>query len=200
MQADFAVEIGAEEDSLEVPWRAPDDSLRFLDLKRRPELLLDVAEARENRDLAGFLAHVNQPHTGLATAKCDVWSTGEMFEEEEHFGEALKYSSYVDLVFSQPERQLSFEAHEELARRMCALLCKVPEIPSAAEFILRRCYFHRHGAKQDSKNDGPSDDGYCICFYLSGYGADVAEARSRWAIGLKLVQNALTQLEAAARR
>ena len=36
--------------------------------------------------------------------------------------------------------------------------------------------------------------GFYLTFYLSGYGSDATEARARWNVGLKLVENALLQL------
>ena len=36
MQADFAVELGRDDETLEVPWAAPDGRLRYHDLKRDP--------------------------------------------------------------------------------------------------------------------------------------------------------------------
>jgi hypothetical protein len=39
-----------------------------------------------------------------------------------------------------------------------------------------------------------------VTFYLYGYGDEEAEARQRWAIALKVVENALLQLSASQRR
>jgi hypothetical protein len=36
--------------------------------------------------------------------------------------------------------------------------------------------------------------GFYITFYLFGYGDDEAQARKRWAIGLKVVENIILQL------
>jgi len=200
MQADYSVEVGGDAAALEIPWRSADGAVRYFDLHARPELLLEIEEARRFRELGEFLAVVNAPGSPLATAKCDVWATHELNAEEAIFGAPLKLASYVDLVFNGEER-LSFPQHEEFARALCALLNKAPEIPSAAEFVIRRCYFHD---PNDDPNDSPSEpgvpagadsqDGYCVCFYLSGYGDEETDARQRWNIGMKLVQNAILQL------
>src|SRR5436853_111575 len=58
--------------------------------------------------------------------------------------------------------------------------------------ISRRCYYHRPEYPPEK-----SDDGYCLTFYLNGYGDDEDSAKKSWAIGLKLVQNAVMQLSAA---
>ena len=44
MEADFAVELGAEDETLELPWAA-EGGPRYFDLKRQPELLLEIDEA-----------------------------------------------------------------------------------------------------------------------------------------------------------
>ena len=77
--------------------------------------------------------------------------------------------------------------------RLTKLLQRAPEISAAAEFVVHRCYYHPEGAAD-------SETGYCITFYLHGYGDDEDEARRRWNVGLKLVENALVQLSAQQRR
>jgi len=41
-------------------------------------------------------------------------------------------------------------------------------------------------------------EGFYITFYLFGYDDDEAQARQRWAIALKLVENAIRQTSAEA--
>ncbi len=43
MDATVSVELGAEDAHLEIPWQAGD--LRYYDLKRHPELLLELPES-----------------------------------------------------------------------------------------------------------------------------------------------------------
>ena len=191
MHADFSVELGAEDDCLELPCASPDGELRHYDLKRQPELLLNIEEAFENHELGHFLASINSPSSIFETSKCDVWSTRELNEEEAIYGAECKWASYIDLVFVQPDPRYSFEKHEELARAICALLKRVPEISSAAEFMIRRCYFT--AAEQ-------AREGFGISFYLSGYGEDEEAAHSHLNIGLRLVENALLQISAAQRK
>ena len=184
MEADFAVELEADDETLELPWAAADGGPRYYDLKRQPELLLKVEEARRTPELGEFLAVTNSPGGILETAKCDTWPSTEISPEEEIFGAAHKFCSYVDLLFSQEASRCSFAEHEQFAKRITQLLKRVPEIPAAAELLVRRC-FYRAG--------GDSREGFYITFYLFGYGDDEAQARQRWAIGLKLVENAIRQ-------
>jgi hypothetical protein len=201
MDAEFTVEMGADAPALELPWSSGDAGQRFYDLRSRPELLLEIPEAANNRPLGEFLAAINTPNGSLQTVKCDTWLSHEITEEEKSYGAAMKFGSYVDLVFTSDAPRQSMDRHEKLARSLCGLLAKAPSISVAAEFILRRCYVHTAelAAGRLPQHDAPSgnsEDAYCLCFYLTGYGDDEEEARKRWMIGLKLVENAILQLAA----
>lgn len=189
MEADFAVELGGDDETLELPWAAAEGGPRYFDLKRQPERLREIEEARRVPELGEFLAAINTPASILETAKCDAWSSTEMYPEEEIFGAACKFGSYVDLIFSDESRRFSFPEHEQLVTRIVQLLKRVPEIPAAAELIIRRCFYHMA--------DGIRD-GFYVTFYLFGYGDDELQARQRWAIALKLVENAIRQIAAEA--
>jgi hypothetical protein len=186
VQADYAVELGAQDEVMEVPWAAPDQGLQYYDLKRHPELLLHIREAQEVPELGEFLAKINSPASFLETAKCDAWSATEMNPEEDVFAAAVKFSSYIDLLFSEHTRRFSLIDHENLAKDLSGLLKRAPEIPAATEFLTRRCYYH--------DETGETRDGFYITSYIFGYGADGMQARKQWAIGLKLLENAVLQL------
>src|SRR3954447_25409860 len=147
MDADFSVELGADDDALEFPWAAEDASLKYYDLKNQPDLLLYVDEAHEWPELGVLLSSVNGPLSAFVSAKCDVWRDGEISEAEEIYGASMKLASYVDVLFDRANgaRRFSFEEHERLVRRLCELLSRAPEIPAAAEFTIRRCYSHDAG-------------------------------------------------------
>jgi hypothetical protein len=181
VEADFAVELGADDETLELPWAA-DGGPQYYDLKRQPELLLNVEEAGRVPELAEFLAVMNSPSGILETAKCDTWSSTEINPEEEIFGAACKFCSYVDILFSRESSRHSFAEHEQFAKRLTQLLQPVPEIPATAEFLIRRCLYHSGAEIQE---------GFYITLYLFGYGDDEPQARQRWAIALRLVENAI---------
>src|SRR5438105_13657279 len=100
MQADFSIELGAQDDAMELPWSSADGELRYYDLKRRPELLLEVSEAFQNKELGEFLASSNAAHSILETCKGDAWLGNEVSEHERGIGTrwdaAWEFSSYVD--------------------------------------------------------------------------------------------------------
>ena len=184
MEADFAVELGKDDETLEMPW-AGSNGPKYCDLKRHPDLMCEIEEAQRFRELSEFLAAMNAAASGLETAKCDAWASSEISPEEEIFGAACKFGSYVDLLFSAEPARFSFPGHEQWAKRLTGLLKKAPEIPASAEFLIRRCYYH----EGDSIREG-----FYMTFYMFGYGEDESQARQRWAIGLKLVENAIQQM------
>jgi hypothetical protein len=188
MQAEYEVELGPDAPALEVPWRSPDGAVRYFDLRARPELLLEISEAASNPELARFLSAINSVRSHFQSAKCGSWLSNEITEAEAIFEAKWKFASYVDLISANAAAQSDFAVHRTTASKLAQLLGKAPEVSAAAEFIVRRCYFHRT-ADMDT-----SDEGYCLTFYLSGYGDDEDQARRRWAIGLELVQHALVQL------
>ena len=187
MQADFSVELGAEDPALELPWRSGNGSLRYLNLKLHPDLLLSIPEAREHPELSAFLARINAHGFPLETAKCDAWFSRELSAEEEIFGASCKFASYVDILFSDDDKRFSLETHKELADDLCKLLKRAPEMAAAVEFIVRHCHYHADGNEEESRT------GFCLTAYVTGYGDSEEEALKRWSIALKLVQHALVQ-------
>jgi hypothetical protein len=188
MHADYAVELGREDPALELPWCSDDGASRYRDLKRHPDLVLQIAEAANAPELSAFLTRINAAGFPLQTAKCDVWCSTEISTEEEIFGAANKFGSYVDLVFTGDEPRLLLEKHESLAKSLCGLLQRAPEMAASVELVIRRCYYH------PDDNPAESSSGFCITTYVSGFGEDEAEARQRWSIALTLLQHALVQV------
>lgn len=185
VQADFAVELGAEDETLEMPWAGDEKGSGYCDLKHHPELLSKIEEADRVRELGEFLLSLNSATSAFETAKCDAWSTTEINREEEIFDATHKFASYVDLVFSGRQKPFSFPQHEEFASRLTQLLKKAPEVSASAEFLIRRCHYHVGNELRD---------GFYVTFYLFGFGQDEAQARERWAIALKLVECAIRQV------
>jgi len=186
MLAEWSVELGASDPKLELPWSSPDGASRFLDLKRQPELLLEVPEACFYPELAEFLGWASSPDSPIETAKCDAWTSRQMTTEDEAFGERCKFGSYVDFLFTATDRRAQFADHERFVQDMCRLLRHAPEMASAAEFIVRRCFDRR-------APDPANTECYYITFYLHGYGEDEQQARQRWGIALKMVRHAIIQ-------
>src|SRR5215472_11192822 len=121
MHADYAIELAAEDATLDLPWAAPDGGPSYIDLKRHPQLISRLKEAVGIPELAEFLLSVNASTSPLESAKCDAWSSSEMDLEEEIFAAAWKYGSYVDLLF-RGEEKFSFAVYEKLVNRLVGLL------------------------------------------------------------------------------
>jgi hypothetical protein len=188
MQADYSLELGREDPALELPWQSEDGASRYYDLKRHPDLVLQIPEAARSAELSTFLSRVNAPEFPLQSAKCDAWYSQEISAEEEIFGEAGKFVCYVDLVFAGDGSRLSLERHEILAKSLCALLKRAPEMSASVELVIRRCFYHL------DDNPDESSSGFSITTYVSGFGNDEAEARRRWSIALTMLQHALVQV------
>jgi len=188
MDADFSIELGREDPVLDFPWKDPERRLAYTDVKRHPELLSRIEEARQFPELGDFLRVVNSAASMFESAKCDAWSTEELSPEEDVFGASCKFASYVDLVFVRVEQRDSLALHELFARRLVELLRRTPEIASSAELCVRRAFYEDGGKVSEG----------CYCtVYVNGFGDDKARARLNWEIGLKLVGNAALQLSAA---
>lgn len=196
MQADWSVELAKDDDVLDLPWKSDDGKLRYLDLKSDPELIYQIEEALDCDPLRAFLVSLNSPHSALLTAKCDTWTTDQLSEDEAYFQATIKFGSYVDVLFFAGEARLSFEEHEMLAKRAAELLGRAPEIPAAAEFVVRRCFYRDGITAAVNGQEGEPRAGYYITVYVFGYGDDKDEAGSRWGVAMNLTQNALLQLTA----
>jgi hypothetical protein len=188
MEADFSVELGSDDPVLDFPWTDSSGRLRYVDLKQHPELLPEISEAAQNPELAEFLRSINSGRSPFQSAKCDTWITTELAPEEEIFGASHKFASYVDIVFPDAADCLAFSRHEEFVKRLVALLRRSPEIASSVEICVRRCFFVA-GAQ--------TSEGFYFTAYVNGYGSDEPSARRNWAIGMKLVENAMVQLSRA---
>jgi hypothetical protein len=188
VEADFSVELGLDDETLDMPWAAGESGPRYCDLKHHPELLSHIEEADRVEELGEFLMAMNSAASPFETAKCDVWSSTDMKTEEEIFHATHKFGSYVDLLFCGEEKPFSFPHHEQFANRLTRLLRKAPEMSTTAEFLIRRCHYHAETEPRD---------GFYLTFYLFGFGQDETQARQRWAIALKLVENAMRQASSA---
>ena len=187
MEADFNIELGREDPVLDFPWSDPDNKCAYYDLRRHPEQVSQIEEARAFPEIAEILRALNSAPSMVESAKCDVWTTEQLTPEEEVFGASCKCASYVDLVFSAADPRSSFPFHELFARRVVELLRKAPETPSSAEACVRRCFFH-----------GNADtEGFYLTLYVTGYGDDRFRARQNWGIALRLAGNAILQLSAS---
>src|ERR1700687_3670723 len=168
MDADFSIELGRDDPALDFPWTDPSGKLSYLDLKRQPDLIAKLEEAQKFPELAEFLRSINSARSPLESAKCDAWTTNELGADEDTFNASHKFSSYVDLVFSNPEQRRSFDFHVGFARRLTDLLRRAPEMRASAEICVRRCFF---GESEETR------EGFYFTFYVYGFGEDESAAQ-----------------------
>jgi hypothetical protein len=188
MDADYSIELGADDPVLDFPWIDPSGKLAFFDLKRHPDSIVQIGEVQAFPELGEFLRILNSPRSLLETAKCDAWATTELSPEEEIYNASNKFASYVDVVFSETDARLGLPRHELFVKKLVELLRRAPEIPSSAEACVRRCFFDNNRVVQE---------GFYVTLYTTGDGDDEAHARQNWGVGLKLVGNAAVQASLA---
>jgi hypothetical protein len=191
VDADWSVELGADDPALEFPWSSPDGAQGYVDLLAHPERLREIPEAARYPELAEVLLAFNSASSSWLTAKCDVWSDEDLGEAEEIYDSRLKMCSYTDLVRRYEATGFSFAQHEQWVKRAARQLSDSDEQPIACELTVRRCWF-----RQDSQAQEDSLPGFCITVFVFGYGDDEAQARARWTEGLRRVTAVLTGLRA----
>ena len=202
MDADWSVELAADDATLEFPWSSPEGSMDYVDLLRSPHLLTAVPEAKQFPELGKFLAAINGSTSPWLTAKCDVWADDELSEAERIYEASRKLSSYVDLILRDREARFSFSRHELWVKTAAKELSTDDEHQVACEFIVRRCWYNtkaspkRTGDGAETPAVGHTVPGFYVTFYLHGYGDDEGQARASWAAGLRRVTAVLTRVAA----
>ena len=184
VRVDLSQELESGDDMLEIPWSCPTNpALRYLDLKAQPELIEFVEECREQPALASILRMVNSSSSSFRTAKCDVWATTELAEDERlDFGLPQKVGSYIDLLFECPEFNARLESQLELGRKLERLLASL-RAQAQLEIFVRRCLFH------------PEERwGFYLTLYTHGYGRTPEEAEREWSRALGAVGEALIEI------
>jgi hypothetical protein len=191
LEADWSVEMGHGDEVLEFPWAADAPGVRFYDLKGNPDLLDQVAEAIANPVLRQFLASVNAPSSGFQTAKCDVWCIQQAATDDHPA--LVTCACYVDVLFDLRSRQTSLEHHERLVRELCTVIEAQAAPAASAEFIVRRCFYHRNPGVE-------LEPGCYVTCYVHGHGPDERLARQNWATGLRALQEAFMTCDRASDR
>jgi hypothetical protein len=191
MDADFSIELGPDAPALELPWRDHDGEIRFVNL-RSPEpieqQLERIPEVKDSPALRRFLMALNSERSVWQTVKCDLWHAA-CAAEENLYGAGCEQGSYIDLVLAQPSAaRADLALHMKSARKLAAMLEENEGLAASAEIVVRRCYFHSDG------NMDESEDGYCLSFFLTGYGSTPEEASSNWEQAMDFAAHCWTSL------
>jgi hypothetical protein len=176
-------ELEPGDDTLELPWASPaDPSLRYCDLRLFPQKIAGLPECRDYPALADCLAKLNASSSPFRSAKCDVWCTTRLAEDERmDFGLPFKTGSYLDLVFNDPEIRKDLDAHGRFAEKLQRALSAL-RVPAQMEIVLRRCLFHPQEVW-----------GYALTLFLHAYGPTQDEAVSQWSRAMAALAQALEE-------
>jgi hypothetical protein len=187
MRVEILQELGPDDARLEIPWASGDEpKLAYIDLKTFPEKAEELEECRDRPVLASLLRAINRPDYLLRSAKCHVWITHELAEEERwDFDFPVKVASYLDLLFDSPDLNSDLGQHlrlaEEIARGM-----KQTRLPAQMDIAVRRCLFHAEESW-----------GYYLTLFVHAYGATENEAGSVWTLALLALREVLDGLSPA---
>ena len=184
MRLEILKELEQDDPKLEIPWASPEDpNLRYQDLKTHLELIPELEEVLEFPALGPFLQTLNAGDSVFRTAKCGVWSTQELSEEERaELGEAHKLGVYVDLVFEVEEFNFAVEHYLRLGEKLGGILASA-EGSAQAEFAIRRCIYL-------DKNSW----GYYATLFLHAYGKTSAGATGEGTRALEALGRGLSSV------
>ena len=185
MRVEIVRELDPDDDKLEIPWANPEDpELRYVDLKAHPQAIATLEECRRHSPLAAMLRAINTPRSVLRSAKCDVWTTSDLTDDERlDFDLPQKVGSYVDVVFDRPEFNSDPELQVELGEKLGSAL-RDARVQAQMEICLRRCLFH------------PEERwGYYLTIFVHAYGQTQVEAEREWARAMTAVREAWESID-----
>jgi len=177
MEADWEVEIGPEAPAIIIPWEG------FIDLRTCPTADIHlIPEAAGNVQLREALIRLNSREAGVFTSKCDLWwLTQEEIDKDEFGAEPANtecgFACYVDVLFLDAEKFVSFECHETNVRRLTGVLKKLDLVDCRVDLVVRPA----------TVNSSP---GYGLTIYAAGCGATPLLAERSWAQVLQVAAEA----------
>jgi hypothetical protein len=182
MEADWSVELTADDPVMIVPWAAASDDPRkcaFVDLRLGAHLIDEIEEARLVPELRAALLLLNSARSPLWTVKCDTWESDtpvDPYEMDAAPADATcSAGSYIDLLARDSGLQTSFDRQEQWVRAVAETLRAVPARAARVDIVLRR-----------AEVNGVA--GYGVSWFVEGCGATAQRARQAWseALGLAL--------------
>jgi hypothetical protein len=182
MEADWSVELTADDPVIVVPWAGASDDprkCRFVDLRLGEQLIDEIEEVRTVPELRAALLLLNSAASPLWTVKCDTWESDTPLDPYEMDAApedtTLSAGSYIDLLARDGAFQASFDHQERWVRAVTEALHAVPARAARVELVLRRAQVN-HVA------------GYGVSWFVEGCGATTPRARQAWseAFGLAL--------------
>jgi hypothetical protein len=184
MEADWSVELAADDPLITVPWADPGEGrCKFVDLRLGSHLIDQIEEARARPALRSALLLLNGVSSYLWTAKCDAWTSSadqgdepfDPYEMDAEPGEtAFGAGSYIDLL--PCEVRGCFDVREQWERWMRALTERLRGAPASAarvELVLRHA-------------EVEGVQGFGVTWFVEGCGPTAPRAGQRWGEALEL--------------
>jgi hypothetical protein len=193
MFAEWSAECSSEDPILVVPWKDPDGTAAFVDLRADPYAFDAIPEAGQHPPLMHALRALNAQRSPVFTAKCDAWQLESEELDYLHLNLALDldaqlvddavagspcgFASYIDLVCRERSLFASFPRHEQLLSRIVRLAAPLDHPAAALDCVLRPGFLHLEGPQQ----------GYAVSLYLKALGDSQQSAWAAWAAALDAV-------------
>lgn len=175
MEADWEVEIAPEAPVIDALWPG------FVDLRREPQRIGEVAEARQFPPLAEALLLMNKSSSQTWTSKCDLWTPDprlQQWDADEMDATPIESivarACYIDLLPSDASLFAGLAEAETWARATVRGLRESVCRCCRADLVIRRAF------QADREGIG-------ITVYITACGADLETAR-------KSLSGALTAL------
>ncbi len=155
--------MGGDAPAMDARWAG------FVDLRRDPERVKELAEVRQFPALGAALARLNGSGSAVWTAKCDVWAVedGAAWDADELDAPAdqahCAMGCYIDLLGEEGLAWSEPAQAERVCREICAGLKAITLGCCRADLVIRRAM----------ENEGCTELG--VTAYLTGCGA-TAEA------------------------
>lgn len=177
MESDWEVEIGGDAPVIDACWEG------LVDLRRSPELAMNLPEAIQQAGLAEALVQLNSAASPVWTSKCDVWRPDEFAPDEMDAQEEENrvLACYVDLL-PQTDEQWATQAQAIAAcQSVCLRLRQIPLRCCRSDLIVRRAW-----VAPDRKAVG-------ITAYLTACGSSLDRASTVLAGALKAFVEAVVR-------
>lgn len=173
----------ADAETVKVPWQG-DDGSEFINLREDPAAIARMAAASEHPPLAGFLAAINGQGSLFSTVRLRVWPSAPSQP-----GEEPAFHSRVDMIFAHQPLNLVADHYDDAVRRLVDLLMKDSADSHTARLEILPCTF-----------ESLSCEGVGLRIWFTARGASAEQARTRWALGLMKLQQALLFVSRAMRQ
>jgi hypothetical protein len=141
MEADWEVEIGPEAPIIEALWPG------FVDLRRTPERIGEIAEAGQFLALAEALLRINKSGSQIWTSKCDLWTPDprlKQWDQDEMDAttaeSAVALACYIDLLPQDASLFVGLAEAEAWVRATIRRLHEAVCRCCRADLVIRRAF------------------------------------------------------------